>query len=117
MSKRKLHKGTNRPVWEGPEKDCYYYVVKNIKHENYSSGWVVPFTEDKSVRQICADGSGRFSLIESEKPLPIQPNEGKLLADYQVEKKIEKLRKSLEKSAPDHVIEEGIPVTEEEVFE
>lgn len=118
--KRKLHKGTNRPVWNGPEKDCYYYMVRNKRHTEMAA-WVVLFSDEYDVRQIAAVHGGHWSLIESDIELPIKSSEGSLLSHEKVEQVKRKLfeshdRKIREGNDTTLTKIDGIPIMEDEVF-
>ena len=127
--KRKLHKGTKRPLWSGPEVGCYYYMVKN-KPWKHGAGWVVRFSDDpqyeKHIRQIVCVHGGHWSLIESDIPLPIQPSEGKLLKRDKVEQVKRRLRESMPRVEMSKTLDangnrtriekEGTSIHENEVF-
>lgn len=74
MKKTRItYNGTNRPKWNGPIPDRYYYAVKNKKHPTYAA-YICRYTDDpnfeKYVRQIAVKQGGEWSLIESDIPLP-----------------------------------------------
>lgn len=116
--KRVCHDSKNeRPVWNGPIPDRYYYMVKNMYGPGTGHPYVVPFSDElgndyeKSVRQIAVVKEGKWSLIESKRPLPITAKQGKMLSHGKVEGVKEKLNLSMPyRDNP------GIEVKEEEVF-
>ena len=126
MKSRKLHIGTKRPLWGGPVPNRYYYIVKNKKHPKMAAQ-IVRFTDlpnyEGSIRLVANIQGGHRSLIESDLPLPIQPNEGKLLAHSKVDVIKQILWESMDRKSPilglsgeERLPIKGRPVTDEEIF-
>jgi len=124
IESRKFHPGTKRPLWNGPVPNRYYYSVKNKKRSNAS--FVVLFSDqhrfEHFVRQITCSKDGKWSLIESDVPLPIRPRDGKMLTHSKVEQVKAKLFKSHDRASEiidpneEHLVIEGTPIVEKDIF-
>lgn len=125
---RPCDENSRNPIWKGPIPGWWYYMIRN--KEIRSGTWEVPYSGDPQyedhVYQIDVHAGGRWSLIESDIPLPIKPEEGRLLVHGEVQALKEKLKESHDKNVdsgekdeegnPVYVNQPGTPVKEEDLF-